>query len=630
MINRHAIVVVVALVLSLGGGVVRAAPPVPESDSTPIPEVTPPRLSLIEGTASFWRPGAEDWTPAQVNTALAAGDRLYTNGDANLELEVGARAFVRAGENTQIGIANLEPDFLQLEITTGQASIDVRSLEAGHTIEVGTPNAAFTIENTGYYRVNVNGETSTFITRRSGRAMVTLEGGRPAAISPSEQVVVQGQSNTTVETYVAPDLDEWDRWNYARTDRLLDSMSARYVSPGVAGTADLDHYGRWRVVPTYGPVWFPTAVAPGWAPYSTGRWVMDPYYGWTWIDYAPWGWAPYHYGRWVHLDSAWAWAPGPLLVRTAYAPALVVFFGGDDFSLGFQFGGPAIGWFALSWGEPCYPWWGPHRYRYNPWWGGWGGPHDHWHHHDRHHLGDYRNAHVHRAVSGEREDHFGGHGDGDHRRRIDRFDPSDIEPYRGKLPVRATPASLAPGSGGTKRPPAATENRPVVGTRASRDPSKGLREAGIPVPAKPRTLPTRVVPSLPKRAEGSDTPQLPRPPFGTRGGSERPEPPEPPPYRGTGGTRSESGYKSPSPRVGRGSSSTPSVRPAPAPARVPTAPTSRGASGGHFSSERSRTSVGTAPAPRAVQQPHTTTLPSRGALPGEPANRVFGGWGKKK
>ena len=462
MKDHLAIRTVVASILCIGASATLTSPALAQAERTPIPETTPPRLSMIEGTASFWRPGAEDWTAAQVNTALAAGDRLYTDDDANLEIQVGARAFVRAGENTQLGIANIEPDFLQVEVTAGQASIDVRSLDAGHTIEVDTPNAAFTIENTGYYRVDVDGDTSTFITRRAGRALVTPEGGRAGSIAPSEQVVVQGQGSPTVETYVAPELDAWDRWNYARTDRLLDSMSARYVSPGIAGTSDLDHYGRWRVVPTYGPVWIPTAVAPGWAPYSTGRWVLDPYYGWTWVDFAPWGWAPYHYGRWVYLDSMWAWAPGPVVVRAVYAPALVVFFGGDNFSLAFQFGGPAIGWLALGWGEPCYPWWGPLYFRRSPWWGGWHGSHDHWHDHDHRHrrMKDYQNARVHRAVSGEREDDFGRHGgsgDGEHRRRIDRFDGSDIEPIRGKLPVRASPASLTPGGGGTKRPAPSSE-----------------------------------------------------------------------------------------------------------------------------------------------------------------------------
>jgi hypothetical protein len=119
-----------------------AADPPPPPEDPPFPEITAPRLSLVEGAVSFWRPGTEDWTPALVNTAMAAGDRLYTDDDANLELELGARAFVRAGEKTQAVVANIEPDFLQVEVTTGQASIDVREIDAGHTIAIETPNAA--------------------------------------------------------------------------------------------------------------------------------------------------------------------------------------------------------------------------------------------------------------------------------------------------------------------------------------------------------------------------------------------------------------------------------------------------------------------------------------------------------
>lgn len=715
MTDRLATRFLLCFVFSLcAGTAVAADPPPPPEGEPPFPEITPPRLSLVEGAVSFWRPGAEDWTPALVNTALAAGDRLYADDDANLELEVGARTFVRAGEKTQIVIANIEPDFLQVEVTTGQASIDVRELAAGHTIAVATPNAAFTIEQTGYYRVGVNGETSTFITRRAGRAIVTPEGGRAGAISPSEMVVVQGHGSPTVETYVAPDLDSWDRWNYARTDRLLDSMSARYVPPGVAGTADLDHHGDWRVVPTYGPVWIPRGVAPGWAPYSSGRWVMDPYYGWTWVDYAPWGWAPYHYGRWVYLDSYWGWAPGPVVVRALYAPALVVFFGGNDWSVGLNLGGPAIGWFALSWGEPCYPWWGPAWYRYYPWWGGWHGYyHRHWKHkhhdhghdddddkfhgdRDDHHHGidDYRNSHVPRAVSAESASAFGSRSGGEGRRRIEKFDGKGAEPIRGTLPARATPASLTPAAGGSgvKRPPAATENRPVVATRAPQDPSRGLREAGLPA-AAPKSAPARVVPAPPKGGGSGDTPRVARPPFGTRAGNERPEPPEPPPYRGSsGGAASGASERKPILVQPRASGSSPIMRPSSRPsasprtqpqAAPPRAPQAQApsrpslpyrSSGGAVtprapsapspsrsappsvrsapSTGRSSPSVRTAPAPSPATRPgsirggvssapqgrtsvHSTPTPGAtqrpsGSLPGVPANRVFRDWGGKK
>jgi hypothetical protein len=100
-------------------------------------------------------------------------------------------------------------------------------------------------------------------------------------------------------------VDSWGRWNYSRTDYLLDSISARYVPAQVYRASDLDHNGSWRTVPEYGPVWVPSSVPVGWAPYSAGNWVYDPLFGWTWVDATPWGYAPFHYGRWVYVGSYW-------------------------------------------------------------------------------------------------------------------------------------------------------------------------------------------------------------------------------------------------------------------------------------------------------------------------------------
>ena len=177
---------------------------------------------------------------------------------------------MRGWANTQLGLENQEPDFLQFKVTAGNASFDLRTVEPGRTVEVDTPNAAFTIEHAGYYRVDVSGERTSFITRRGGQATVTSAGGEAVAIAPSEEVVIEGTESPQVASYAAPQLDEWDKWNYARTDHLLDAVSARYVSPGVYGVDDLDRYGTWRSVPTYGAVWVPRGVPTGWAPYSTG------------------------------------------------------------------------------------------------------------------------------------------------------------------------------------------------------------------------------------------------------------------------------------------------------------------------------------------------------------------------
>ena len=309
---------------------------------------------------------------AQINTPLAPGDMLSTGSPGTLEVQIGARAFVRAWANTQLGLANQDPDFIQFTLVSGSAVFDLRALEPGDTVEVDTPNAAVTIQQAGYYRVDTTGERSRVMTREGGRATVTPASGQAVTITPSEELVIEGTASPQLAAYAAPPLDDWDRWNYTRTDRLLDAVSARYVSSGTYGLSDLDPYGSWRVVPTYGTVWVPTGVPAGWAPYSAGSWIVDPVYGWTWVDAAPWGWAPYHHGRWCFVDGYWAWAPGPVIARPVYAPALVAFFGDPG---GVVVGpGPAVGWVALGWGEPVVPWWGRRGVGHGPSWRGWGGP----------------------------------------------------------------------------------------------------------------------------------------------------------------------------------------------------------------------------------------------------------------
>ena len=122
--------------------------PAPVSDDTEAAAAgrRPPRLGFVDGQVSFWRPGAEEWTAARLNTALAEGDQLYTGSPGNLEIQIGGRAYVRAWANTQLGLTNLEPDFVQLKVATGYVALDLRRLDPGQTVEVDTPNAAFTIE----------------------------------------------------------------------------------------------------------------------------------------------------------------------------------------------------------------------------------------------------------------------------------------------------------------------------------------------------------------------------------------------------------------------------------------------------------------------------------------------------
>ena len=467
---------------------------------------TPPRLSLLDGQVSFWRPGAEDWVQAQINTALAPGDQLYIGPEGSMELQISAGAFVRGAADTQIGLENHEAGFIQFKVTMGRAALDLRKLAPGLTVAVDTPNAAITIHDEGYYRLQVDDTHTTFITHAGARASAILANGETVPIAPNEAVTIAGTDRPTVSARAAPPPDSWDTWNHARTDRHLNAESARYVAPATYGLADLDEHGTWRTVPTYGPVWVPRAVPAGWVPYSTGTWMRDPYYGWTWVDIAPWGWAPYHYGRWVYAGSYWAWAPGPISARPVYAPALVAFYGQPGVRVSVGVGAPFVGWVALGWGEPLVPWWGWPGFIHRPWWGGWGGP--------RvinnvvvsrgtvvsvRNISTYRNARVRNAVVVVDRSHFG-------RGPITRAsgtqaDIRRLRPIHTAPHVSTRPSHFVPTTTRGIRPPEDRLNRSVISARP-RPSSPGTAAvggqfAGVRTTTRPgelREAPTRLQP----------------------------------------------------------------------------------------------------------------------------------------
>ncbi|HMM46834.1 MAG TPA: FecR domain-containing protein [Thiobacillaceae bacterium] len=482
---------------------------------------TPPRLSYIDGEASYWRPGADAWAEARRNLALAAGDALYTRDGSNLEVQFGPRRFVRVEANTQLGLVSQEPQRIQFSVTGGLASFDLRSMEVGEILEVSTPSAVFLIEQPGYYRVEADGDATHFITRRGGEAVLTTADGRTLRVFPSEEVVVTSGDPVQVATYAAPAADAWDRWNDERSDRVGESISARYLPSGMYGVEELDHYGYWRVLPTYGAVWIPHGLATGWAPYSTGYWAWDPFYEWTWIDDAPWGWAPFHYGRWISVDGYWAWAPGPAGARPVYAPALVGFMvRNSGVSVRVDAGLPGLWWVALGWGEPVIPWWGSTRHRGHLWWGGWTGPrvvngavitHTN--------VANIGAIHFHNAARPRSIVTVPADRHGRERMRAvpeNRLRQVDLAPVRGALPISPSRANLHGGARAADSPPRELVTRPVVSTRVPRE--RSFPDA-MPRPRMEARPDAHYV--IPPTGRAVDTRRLARPPLGVDAGPER-------------------------------------------------------------------------------------------------------------
>src|SRR5262249_23158866 len=161
--------------------------------------------------------------------------------------------------------------------------------------EVDTPNLAFTVKQAGAFRIDVSEDgNGTRITVIRGEGEVTAN-GKTYTVHPGERGEFNGADEALQYSIDrAPGPDGLDRWASDRDLKEDNSVSAKYVSRDTPGYSDLDDYGTWSEVPEYGHVWYPTAVDPGWAPYSSGYWGWVGPWGWTWIDYSPWGFAPFH------------------------------------------------------------------------------------------------------------------------------------------------------------------------------------------------------------------------------------------------------------------------------------------------------------------------------------------------
>jgi len=343
-----------------------AAKPAVADDDDPPARVA--RLSYANGDVSFSPAGTDDWVAAVLNRPLTTGDKLWTDRDARAELHIGTAA-IRLSGMTGFSFLNLDDHMMQIRMTEGTINLRVFRLGDNESIEVDTPNLAFSVLRPGRYHINVNeaGDT-TMINLPDGEGEVT-GGGSAFTVHPGEQGIFTGTDtlNPDIEP-LAPD-DAFDGWSNERDLREEHSAARRYVSDDVIGYQDLDDYGGWRPVPDYGTVWFPHASVVGWAPYRYGHWAWISPWGWTWVDDAPWGFAPFHYGRWVFYGGAWGWVPCPppvvavAYVRPVYAPALVAWVGGPHFAAGIGFGagigvGVNVGWFPLGPREvfvPSYP-----------------------------------------------------------------------------------------------------------------------------------------------------------------------------------------------------------------------------------------------------------------------------------
>ncbi len=320
------------------------------------------RLNYIDGTVTFSPAGTDDWSVATQNRPLTIGDRIWADKDSRSEMHVGSTA-MRLGATSSLEILDLDDQSTQLKVAQGTFAIRVRDMDNADSIEIDTPNLAFTVGAAGEYRFDVDPDhdtTTVTVRRGSGQVYGSEADNRSVRMNGGRQLTFSGADLFYSNSGDAPPRDAFDRWAVQRDAREDNSRSVQYVSRDMTGYEELDDNGEWRQVPDYGPVWVPRVTVGDWAPYHYGHWAWIAPWGWTWVDDEHWGFAPFHYGRWAHIDNYWAWVPGPIAPRPVYAPALVGFVGGGagggtHWGVSLSVGVPGVAWFALAPGEQYRP-----------------------------------------------------------------------------------------------------------------------------------------------------------------------------------------------------------------------------------------------------------------------------------
>jgi hypothetical protein len=348
--HKYLIFIRVAAVVLVAGGLGHAF-----AQSEPPGRVA--RINYSEGNVAYAPSGEKEWTDADLNRPLVAGDKLWTDKNVRAEIQIGS-SVVRMDGRTRLAVLALDDQSAQLSVTQGTVYMRVRNLPEGENFEIDTPNLAYRAAYPGDYRIDVDAQQGvTRVTIASGTGAVYGEKGQALPLGGGQQISFKGRSLEKVNVQESPPQDNFDRWAAERNRREDQSVAARYVPRDAVGYQLLDAAGEWRDDANYGAVWFPQGTPAKWAPYRNGRWESIAPWGWTWIDDAPWAFVTSHYGRWAQIGTRWAWAPGRMGLKPIYAPALVAFVGNGNSALAIG-GKPTVAWFPLAPGEawqPAYP-----------------------------------------------------------------------------------------------------------------------------------------------------------------------------------------------------------------------------------------------------------------------------------
>lgn len=296
----------------------------PLGAQTPPVDAPPLTLAYVDGRVDLARDSRV--TPAEVPDAIDVDDRLLaTSGRAELVGDDGTLFHLDTGADLRID-AGVRPRLVRGRLV-------VHTTPAAGDVAIALPTGVLRLEARGVYDLRADDlDGDTIVAVVDGRATMA-SGDSEWPLGPDDELRLDPRDARPRWSRAAR-ADEMLLWSRRRADRATLARAAATLPPATQPWAtDLAQAGQWDTLAPYGAVWYP-AVAPGWRPYTDGRWRMTRR-GWTWIDRARWGWPVHHYGRWGFQPSrGWYWLP-----QRTWGPGWVSWVVGADH----------VGWAPLGW-----------------------------------------------------------------------------------------------------------------------------------------------------------------------------------------------------------------------------------------------------------------------------------------
>ena len=264
-----------------------------------IPAYAVARIKVLDGSAWVRPSGGGDWEEYLSNSPLPPRSRVSVPEGSEAELQFHGGQFVLLTSGTDLEVREMKEGSTAFRLRAGEIRFDLPQDDFA-PVSVRVPGGAvarFPVPGRQWLTVTDSDETRLVV--RRGEAVVTVEGDEHRLREGDEAVIGR---DVAVGRYQGGEDES------AEAPSPTDEAGIGDAAPP-AVVNELQDYGEWIDVPTYGTVWRPH-VAAGWSPYVYGRWVWISPYGWTWVSYEPWGWYPYRCGYWL-TDPVfgWIWSP---------------------------------------------------------------------------------------------------------------------------------------------------------------------------------------------------------------------------------------------------------------------------------------------------------------------------------